>query len=271
MDNPNVQHKEPTAHDVKAYYDSFMASTMLSYRLTENPRIDSAAELVSAWSKNASSVLDVGCGIGILTERIAKKARRAQVVGVDISEQNIWYARKTVKEQNVTFYVWDVAAEPKAISGLLQSPPDTVILIDVIEHIPAELRAPLLSSLCALSAQDALLVLTYPSASYQDWLKKFHPERLQIIDNSIEASIIASEAESAGYKLRFYKQVSIFRPHDYVHAVFSKGLPQWLNTKSQDSIGRRILRLKARLLAPFRRRRYVTSVFKRGNSQEVLR
>jgi basic amino acid/polyamine antiporter, APA family len=48
-----------------------------------------------------STILDFGCGSGITTEAIARKARRGVVLGVDISEKQLDHAIKRLKKKNL--------------------------------------------------------------------------------------------------------------------------------------------------------------------------
>jgi hypothetical protein len=48
-------------------------------------------------------------------------------------------------------------------------------MLDVIEHIPAEARPDLLVKIRALCNDDAVMVLTYPSLQYQEYLREHNP------------------------------------------------------------------------------------------------
>jgi 2-polyprenyl-3-methyl-5-hydroxy-6-metoxy-1,4-benzoquinol methylase len=73
-------------------------------------------------------VLDVGCGIGALAFDVAKKAG-AEVVGVDLSSDNIRTAVTKYSHPDVSYLVGDVLQIP------LKGKFDAVILSNVIEHI----------------------------------------------------------------------------------------------------------------------------------------
>ena len=57
------------------------------------------------------SVLDVGCGSGWLTRRIAQRVPQGRVVGMDVSDQMIRVARRTSLEQDNVLYVTGEAGE----------------------------------------------------------------------------------------------------------------------------------------------------------------
>ena len=62
---------------------------------------------------DAGSVLDIGCGSGWLSRRIAKLVPQGRVVGMDISDEMVRIARRHSNDQhNILFVVGEVAAIP---------------------------------------------------------------------------------------------------------------------------------------------------------------
>jgi ubiquinone/menaquinone biosynthesis C-methylase UbiE len=62
---------------------------------------------------DADSVLDIGCGSGWLSRRIAKLVPQGRVVGMDISDEMVRIARRHSNDQhNILFVVGEVAAIP---------------------------------------------------------------------------------------------------------------------------------------------------------------
>jgi ubiquinone/menaquinone biosynthesis C-methylase UbiE len=53
-------------------------------------------------------ILDVGCGNGCLTNMIAKTLKGCQVVGVDISQEQLDTSKKTAAEENLTNISWEL-------------------------------------------------------------------------------------------------------------------------------------------------------------------
>lgn len=74
-------------------------------------------------------VLDIGCGIGAVAYDVAEKAG-AQVVGIDISEENILQARTQYAHRLVDYRIGD------ALKELPGENFKTVILSNVLEHLP---------------------------------------------------------------------------------------------------------------------------------------
>lgn len=74
-------------------------------------------------------VLDIGCGNGAVAYDVAIKAG-AEVVGIDLSPENIAQARRRYAHPRVEYRVGD------ALKELSVRPFDTVILSNVLEHLP---------------------------------------------------------------------------------------------------------------------------------------
>lgn len=91
-------------HEITKYHDYFIA------HITPN-----------------DSVLDIGCGFGILANAVAKKAKR--VVGIDISKSSIAYAKSHYERPNLEFILGDATEYP--FIGRF----DKLILSNVLEHI----------------------------------------------------------------------------------------------------------------------------------------
>ena len=82
------------------------------------------------FTDNVSSeyiVLDIGCGNGALTFDVAKKVKR--VVGIDLSDKNIRFAKEKFSKENIEYIQGDV------FKNLPDEKFDAVILSNVLEHI----------------------------------------------------------------------------------------------------------------------------------------
>lgn len=74
-----------------------------------------------------NTVLDIGCGKGELTFDIAKKAE--MVVGIDLSEKNIKFAKEKFSAPNVKYLIGN------AVKDLPGKNFDVIVLSNVLEHI----------------------------------------------------------------------------------------------------------------------------------------
>ena len=73
------------------------------------------------------SILDIGCGGGLLSEEFAK--RGAKVVGIDISHEAIDWAMKYFSGNNISFLEADLVKE-----WPIQDKFDVVTCFETIEH-----------------------------------------------------------------------------------------------------------------------------------------
>lgn len=251
---------------VKSFYDDFLESNMLGYRISGNPRVERATERVLDFVYSDSYVLDVGCGIGITAERIARRVEKGHVWAFDLSERNIWYARETVGEPNLTFFVADVSEDERQIREQLTKPIDVVTLVDAIEHIPKEDHAELFDFFRSIMSDRAFIVLTYPSPQYQRHLEQNDPDELQIIDQVIELDELLESARPAGFSLKHYSLETIWKRNQYAHCVLqTDGSPGEPRSETPGFLERIQNRLSAtwehRVAQPFRRWKYVERVF----------
>ena len=79
-----------------------------------------------------ASVLDVGCGGGLLSESLA--ARGATVIGIDASEDTLAAARAHLEESDLDVDYRTATAE--ALSGSHPGRFDLVTCMELIEHVP---------------------------------------------------------------------------------------------------------------------------------------
>lgn len=91
-------------------------------------------KIIAHFGKTAGvSVLDIGCGAGLVAENIAMTG--AEVTGIDASEKLIAAATQHAKENgvDVTYKVAETAAMIKA-----QKKYDVVMALEIIEHVDAQ-------------------------------------------------------------------------------------------------------------------------------------
>lgn len=77
------------------------------------------------------SILDVGCGEGVLTQRWARRYAGARVVGVDLDDAALRADWATRHEANLSFAVADAAT-----LGFEDASFDVVCAIEALEHVP---------------------------------------------------------------------------------------------------------------------------------------
>lgn len=208
---------------ITQYYDDFRDTRMSRYRVLGNRRLALAAERATALIREGDVVADFGCGVGIVAEKMAGAANDVRVNAVDVSRANIEYASRTVKRSNITFREVGLTDGCDVLKKLHPDGYNVIILVDVIEHIKEEDRPDLFEDFADAAADNAYLILTYPSPEYQAYLAEHNPGELQIIDNTLPRGVLLSEAERAGWTLKSFQYVDVWMSNQYIHAVFQKG------------------------------------------------
>jgi len=123
--------------------------------------LDSLASTIRAWS-DATSILEVGCGEGQLTQRIAHWYPNSTIVGIDIIDG---VGRLfTGDPERVTFAVERLSSFVARHSTSY----DLVILSDVLHHVPRDERESLLRNCAVALAPGGGFVL-------KDWTKSARP------------------------------------------------------------------------------------------------
>ena len=75
------------------------------------------------------NVIDIGCGNGLMDFEIVSQINNVKLLGIDLNEKNIKFARERYKHPNLSFIIGD------ALNEIPNQSFDVVILSNVLEHI----------------------------------------------------------------------------------------------------------------------------------------
>ncbi len=101
-------------------------------------------------------ILDIGCGFGWCELDFIKKGAK-RIVGIELSEEDLLAARKSVKSNNVEFMVGsgiDIPLKDKSVN--------TVVCFEVIEHIPKNTEVKLFKEINRVLKKGGTLYLSTP-------------------------------------------------------------------------------------------------------------
>ncbi|MGC2099834.1 MAG: class I SAM-dependent methyltransferase [Candidatus Sulfotelmatobacter sp.] len=206
----------PTLEFVQAYYDERVEGKIRDFAQA-NPRIEAAIQLIADWAPpNPRKILEIGCGIGATSWRMARAWSQAEVIGADVSSTSIEVARKCFQLPNLS-YRHGLIKE-----GVLVGTFDLVLLMDTYEHIPLEDRTSIHAAIRSLLSEEARLVLTFPTPTLQNYIRDRTPSDLQPIDEDVAIQDIVRLAEETGTRLLFYREVGIWHYGDYAHVVLGR-------------------------------------------------
>lgn len=189
------------------FYDKFMRELYWRDLRFINWRVEEIKKLVNRFVPKGSKVLEVGCGNGLITRHLAKRAR--SVLALDISSTAIENARKYVRRSNCTLRVANIICDN--IAGIY----DVIVLADVIEHIENHNRRWLLHQLELRLAFDGLLILCWPNPEAQK-------ESNQIVEEPVDIKDILA---LTSLKLLYLSHVNADGKNKYIHCVLKKRIP----------------------------------------------
>lgn len=204
---------------IKNFYEDF-SSTLLRDRIRPNPRIRKIFgfidEIFSEYfqKKGYLYILDVACGIGITSERLSL-FNRTSVVGIDISENSIKIAKRTVK--SVDFECADFLAY-----DFYDSKFGLITLFDCLEHFPKESHWEVFNKINSLSRQGTLVAITTPTGAFLDECRKVFPDKLQVVDESVYLEEILTYANRLGSELLKYEKYGIDYEDQYQYFLLRK-------------------------------------------------
>ena len=206
----------PTINTVQTYYNERVEEKLRDFT-HPNPRIEAAIATLGEWAPaNPKRILEIGCGIGATSWRMARAWPQAQVTGADISPTSIEVANTCFKRPNLSYRAGLIK------EGVLEGKFDLILMMDVYEHIALEDRASIHVLIKSLLSEESRLVLTFPTPTLQNYIRYRTPLDLQPIDEDVAVPDVVRLAEKTGTKLLYYREVGVWHYGDYAHLVLGK-------------------------------------------------
>lgn len=167
-------------------------------------------------------VLEVGCGIGTVSQLVARKVRGGSVLAVDISEKSIEKARSLWKKfDNIQFEVSDMTNFEKKGKFF-----DYFVFPDVLEHIPVEQHLQLFEKINQHSHENSVVFIHIPAPRFLTYNIENQPQKLQIIDQPLDTATLILALKSNGYYLEKMETYAVFHEEkDYQYFIFKRYLP----------------------------------------------
>ena len=212
--------KHASNEEVKEYYNNFKAHQK---SLGINIRHRAIKKrLVKDGLMPNSNVLEIGCGIGTVSHLILNTVSTGHFTGVDISNDSIELAREFNKSfKNAEFVVNDMSSFERNYKY------DFIVFPDVLEHIPSENHASVFNVIASVSAPSTRVHINIPSPEFQNWLKKHHKEKMQIIDQALNLNKLLTDACNNGFEVYSLDRYCLHYTYpDYVYIVLSRKLAE---------------------------------------------
>lgn len=207
-----------TKDEVKEYYDTFKEHQK---KLGINIRHRTIFKnLKNAGLKSNSNVLEIGCGIGTVSNLILKYITDGSFVGLDISPESINMAKQfNAFHKKAEFMVNDMS------NFTHKTKFDFVVFPDVLEHIPVEQHANIFKTISELTTPDATVIINIPEPNYLNWVRKNEPQRLQIIDQSLSMQDLLNNCYPYGFKVYSIMPYALhYEENDYLAVVLKKDM-----------------------------------------------
>ena len=114
-----------------------------------------------------TSILDIGCGVGLLTEMLGQAFPGSRVMGLDLSPQSVEQAAsRCAKWPNVTFRAYAGTRLPVGIEGV-----DLVILANVLHHVDPKNRQAFLAEVVRPALQPGARVVVFEHNPYNPFTR----------------------------------------------------------------------------------------------------
>lgn len=204
--------------EVKAFYEEFARRVQLGDFLRINRRLEAIQRFCDDFVRPGARVLEVGCGTGIVSRHLLRRA--SHLLALDLSEAAVAVAHRHAASPRAEFRVLDVMAAEAELTAA--GPFDAIVLADVIEHLPPAARPALFARLEGVLAADGVMLLTWPSPEYQEYLRTEEPEALQVIDETVEVADLLAETS---LKAIYYRLCDIWCRRQYAHLALARRQP----------------------------------------------
>lgn len=200
------------------FYDQFAERQL---KTGANARLLSLFErLLDLGLQPNSTVLELGCGVGLFTQLLAKKIKSGNIEAVDLSDESIAIGKKHLQRPNIRFCVGDVVQYQPITKNF-----DFITLLDVIEHIPLEEHGKLFHNLAPYFSEKTRLLINIPNPDYIAYLKIHQPESLQIIDQSVHLLPLLQHFDNENLEIEYFEKYGIWEVEDYHVMVVRKKRP----------------------------------------------
>ncbi len=213
----SVSSSKPDKSVIESYYDGH--ATDVQQRSGLNQRHHSIfRKAKKAGLRRDHTVLEIGCGIGLLSGLFAQYLDKGRLVSLDISPKAVEMAKANLaKHTNVSVEVNDMRAFRTDLTF------DRVVLPDVLEHIPEEQHQALFLTISRHLTPHGKVLIHIPDPYALDRLRIEHPEQIQIVDQSLAILPMAQRFKEVGLDLERYEPYQLWtKDVDYDWIVFSK-------------------------------------------------
>ncbi len=200
----NTQIKNNVAS--KNYYNN-LSKVMNAAYTTPSKRHNYIFKQFSKLNLKDKSVLEIGCGVGFITEYLCQRAKK--VFALDISPQMVQSTIKRVKSSNLIARVVDI------VNDDIKGEYDIIIAADVLEHFGNQNLDNVFSKLVKVLNPNGIMYINVPYGRYNAFWKKYKPDILQIVDEVIDLDFLFSLAKKYDLFPTYTNIYGLDHPYQY--------------------------------------------------------
>ncbi|MFN0189351.1 MAG: class I SAM-dependent methyltransferase [Bacteroidia bacterium] len=191
-----------------------------------------------------SNVLEIGCGIGTLSNLLAGYLTKGKITAVDISPETIELAKHKFKSRkNLEFQVSDMSNWSNSNTF------DIIVLPDVLEHIPLDQHDNLFAKINAVSNATTKLLINIPHPKALEYFIENRKDLLQIIDIPIHTNVLSQNAANHGYYIESLESYSIGLEAEDYQFISLRRNEYVKNYTERNKVSRLVQLIKYKLLA----------------------
>ena len=201
---------------VRAYYDERVEGKLRDFT-HPNPRIEAAIQTLAEWAPpEPKRILEIGCGVGATSWRMARAWPQAEVIGADVSPESIDVATTCFRLPNLSYRAGLIE------EGVLEGKFDLILMMDVYEHIALEDRASIHAAVKSLLSSESRMVITVPTPVLQEHDRRHNASALQPVDEFVTVGDVVRIANDTDSKLLYYREIGVWQYGDYLHTVLGR-------------------------------------------------
>jgi SAM-dependent methyltransferase len=145
--------------------------------------------------KGATAILDIGCNEGAALQ-YAYELGVSKLFGIDINPQAVQISRRRMKEIR-DCYIFHGSADDLPIA---ESTVDVALCLEVLEHIPEDLRSAVLREIHRVLAEYGRLIITVPARGSFRFLDPANSRLLFPRTFNLVARMVGGKGREAGYE-----------------------------------------------------------------------
>jgi len=184
---------EPNREEVIQYFNERLDYYLgKPFKPEHNPRLKNMQTFLDFNGYNGNKILDVGCGLGVLSKYFAN--RGGIVTAIDVAERLLEYAQEHNNHPNITYLNQDIT------TYVSDEKFDYLVFCDVLEHLPKEQIFQILQRITEHNAhKGSIVIMEVPNAAFTAAMQKYYPDELQIIDNGYKMDYLISVMDYYGF------------------------------------------------------------------------